>query len=243
MQLHPRFFVFGDVHGCASEMFSLFNRANIRGDDTLISCGDLINKGPRASEVVSFLRNRKGPTIVVRGNHEQKLLDKVRSGNYRYGNSRGDLSREDVVWLSKSVTAHEFISGEREFAVVHAGIPSTERRRPLPRTDRSARSMDLMHLRYESPSGERVDCGAEKRGDTYWADRYDGLHGFVFFGHQTWAHVPQIFENAAGLDGGCVYGGKIAGAMIHRGEVQYYVQRADRQYLVPRFALKERGCE
>lgn len=59
----------GDIHGCADELETLLGRV---GDRTVISLGDVIDRGPAPDRVVDILRDRNA--LVLLGNHEEKHL-------------------------------------------------------------------------------------------------------------------------------------------------------------------------
>src|SRR5262252_8786732 len=64
--------IVGDVHGCAGELATLLDRIGFTSGDRLIFVGDLVARGPDSLGVLDIAR-RTG-AIIVRGNHEQKLL-------------------------------------------------------------------------------------------------------------------------------------------------------------------------
>jgi len=70
-----RLFIVGDIHGCLDEFQTLLNEASVAADNTLvICCGDLVNKGPKSCETVTFIRSLGCNAIrSVRGNHDEKV--------------------------------------------------------------------------------------------------------------------------------------------------------------------------
>jgi serine/threonine protein phosphatase 1 len=75
-----RLFVFGDIHGCLSELDVLLsylkNELSITQEDQLIFLGDYIDRGPNSAGVIDALIDLKAhfpKTIFLRGNHEQFL--------------------------------------------------------------------------------------------------------------------------------------------------------------------------
>ena len=69
----------GDIHGQAMTFAAAVEMAGFRPDrgDRLFLVGDLIDRGPRSDEMLEWL-SRPG-VHCVRGNHEQLLIDAVRS--------------------------------------------------------------------------------------------------------------------------------------------------------------------
>ncbi len=73
-------FVVGDVHGRRAQLAALLEALPRDGDsDTLVFLGDLIDRGPDAPGVVADVTKlqRENPerVVVLRGNHEQMMLD------------------------------------------------------------------------------------------------------------------------------------------------------------------------
>jgi len=70
-----RLFIVGDVHGCLDEFQTLLTQASVTADNTLVvCCGDLVNKGPKSSETVAFIRSLgSGAVRSVRGNHDEMV--------------------------------------------------------------------------------------------------------------------------------------------------------------------------
>lgn len=73
-----RVFAVGDLHGCFDLLMRGLDRINFNtSHDTLISVGDLIDRGPRSLDVLKLLHE---PWFyAVRGNHEDMLLNAARS--------------------------------------------------------------------------------------------------------------------------------------------------------------------
>jgi serine/threonine protein phosphatase 1 len=72
-----RLFAIGDIHGCLHELDSLLTEINPTPQDTLITLGDVIDRGPDSKGVIQRLIALKKKTnlIMLRGNHEQLMLD------------------------------------------------------------------------------------------------------------------------------------------------------------------------
>lgn len=76
----PRRFVIGDIHGCIATLVELvLNNIKPKRNDEIIFVGDLIDRGPNSKAVVDFVMElqKKFKVIVIRGNHEQMLLDSL----------------------------------------------------------------------------------------------------------------------------------------------------------------------
>jgi serine/threonine protein phosphatase 1 len=73
-------FVVGDVHGRRAQLAALLEALpRDEASDTLVFLGDLIDRGPDApgvvADVLELHRNNPERVIVLRGNHEQMMLD------------------------------------------------------------------------------------------------------------------------------------------------------------------------
>src|SRR5262249_29862403 len=98
-QEHGPFDIIGDVHGCCDELEALLRQLGYRemalpGDDPVWSrrafvhpegrkavfLGDLVDRGPRIVDTVRLVRNmiQTGSALCVPGNHDMKLLRKLR---------------------------------------------------------------------------------------------------------------------------------------------------------------------
>ncbi len=223
-----RTIIFGDVHGCLRELQDLLVACQVKPTDTLVSVGDLMDKGPECAGVVQYLRSLPNPVVLVRGNHEERH-ERFRKNEARV--AKGDLpanpmqrldelhdaakglTAEDVAFLDAAVS-HYVGPG---YLVVHAGVTPSMREIPARNTGKMDKKWSQVYrVRFVSPTGAMVALGAETDQDVFWADTYDGRFGTVYFGHQPFMlDTPRMFPHAVGLDLGCVYGGRLAAAIIH----------------------------
>ena len=68
-------YVIGDVQGCYDELMLLLKKIQFRHHrDTLISAGDLVNRGPKSLEVLRFVKSLDGHAKVILGNHDLYLI-------------------------------------------------------------------------------------------------------------------------------------------------------------------------
>lgn len=72
-----RHLVIGDIHGCFNALTTLAKFVPIGEDDTLITLGDYVDRGPNSCAVIDWLihRHKKGKLIPLKGNHEIMMLD------------------------------------------------------------------------------------------------------------------------------------------------------------------------
>jgi serine/threonine protein phosphatase 1 len=81
--MSDRTIAIGDIHGCSRALDALLDAIRPRPEDTLVTLGDYINRGPDSRGVLDRLIDlgRQCRLIPILGNHDQMLLD-VRSGKY-----------------------------------------------------------------------------------------------------------------------------------------------------------------
>ena len=205
-----RTIIVGDVHGCAGELASLLDAITFSSGDRLVLVGDLIARGPDSLGVLDIAR--KTGAIVVRGNHEQKLLDWhdsreqwIRGENAAkapIGKMHRDLARalRPIDWSLLRTTKLSLDLPEHGLRVVHAGVdPDVPFDRQSPDTLLRIRTV----VAPGSPRGE---------GHVLWGLRYAGPP-HVVFGHNA-APGLQLHPWATGLDTGCVYGGRLTAMVL-----------------------------
>lgn len=71
-----RHLAIGDIHGCFKALTTLIDFVGIRRDDTMITLGDYINRGPDSSAVLDWLIHYHsiGQLVPLRGNHDIMML-------------------------------------------------------------------------------------------------------------------------------------------------------------------------
>ncbi|HTG45786.1 MAG TPA: AAA family ATPase, partial [Verrucomicrobiae bacterium] len=88
---HGPFDIIGDVHGCFDELVTLVTQLGYNIDETactvrpangrkLVFVGDLVDRGPKITQVLKLVMNAvaSGAALCVPGNHDMKLLRKLR---------------------------------------------------------------------------------------------------------------------------------------------------------------------
>ncbi len=71
-----RYLAVGDIHGCFTALASLAAYVPFKPDDTLITLGDVVDRGPATRAVVEWLiaYGKRAPLVALRGNHEVMML-------------------------------------------------------------------------------------------------------------------------------------------------------------------------
>lgn len=72
-----RHLAIGDIHGCIRALTSLVDLVELRPDDTIVTLGDYVDRGPDSRAVVDFVINlgKTHHLVPLRGNHEIMMLD------------------------------------------------------------------------------------------------------------------------------------------------------------------------
>jgi serine/threonine protein phosphatase 1 len=70
----------GDVHGCRLALAALLDAINPTADDTLVTLGDYIDRGPDSRGVLDLLiaLDRRSRLVPLSGNHEEMLVAAAR---------------------------------------------------------------------------------------------------------------------------------------------------------------------
>jgi hypothetical protein len=210
-----RTLIVGDVHGCRAELEALLDGTKFTTGDQLVLVGDLVARGPDSLGVLDVAR-RVG-ALLVRGNHEEKLLcwhheavGRAHGGPEPrpLGRMHGEVASalRPIDWSMLSSAPLWLDLPEHGVRVVHAGVlpgvPIEEQRKKT-----------LLRLRSVGVNGEGI---ATRDGGRPWGATYKGPP-HVVFGHNA-ADLPQLHRWATGLDTGCVYGGRLTALVLSEGQ-------------------------
>lgn len=246
-----RYIIIGDVHGCTNEMMQLIDLVQPTKNDHIIWAGDLVDKGPDSAGVVKIARHLADeiPSTLVEGNHEEKhrrfrkhmemgATDRAfqLKGAEEIYKITKRLSEEDIAFLNKSVLYT--LIPDHNIMVTHGGVAPAFKELPPYDMDMVIKHakkrwyLQFLRLRYVDKKGNMVSLGEEKPEDKFWADIYDGRFGKVFFGHQPYVDIntPKTFPHAVGLDLGCVFGNKLAAAIVTNTGIEYVMVPALAKY-------------
>jgi protein phosphatase len=236
---HGPFDIIGDIHGCCDELEALLQNLGYAispqtygqtAPDThtshlwdfptyyhpqgrkAIFLGDLVDRGPRILDTVKLVRNMvtAGTAICVPGNHENKLLRKLRGKNVKVNHGleqtlaeiealpdalREPFTKEMQEFLD-SLVSH-YVLDEGRLVVAHAGL----KQEMQGRGSGAVREFAL----YGETTGEIDEFGLPVRYN--WAAEYRG-EAMVVYGHTP---VPEAewLNNTIDIDTGCVFGGKL----------------------------------
>ncbi|WP_431916924.1 polynucleotide kinase-phosphatase [Micromonospora wenchangensis] len=222
-ELTGPFDIVGDVHGCRAELETLLVRLGfvLHRDDagrpvdavhpagrTAVFVGDLVDRGPDSPGVLRLVMGMvaAGHAICVPGNHEHKLLRKLRGQDVKLthglAETMAQLDAEDPAFVAGAATfidglvSHFVLDGGR-LVVAHAGLKEAYHGRASGRV----RSFAL----WGETTGETDEYGLPVRYP--WARDYRGA-AMVVYGH-TPTPTPEWVNNTICVDTGCVFGGKL----------------------------------
>ncbi|RKH60455.1 AAA family ATPase [Corallococcus llansteffanensis] len=221
---HGPFDIIGDIHGCLEELTALLTKLGYtvapRADGTpgfdvgapvgrrAVFLGDLVDRGPGVTGVLRLVMGmvEAGTALCVPGNHELKLLKKLRGREMRVSAglavTLAQLEREPPEFQQ---AVADFIEGRPfqyvldggRLVVAHAGLKAEMHGRD----STEARDFAL----YGETTGEADAYGLPVRAD--WAARYQGP-ATVVYGHTPVPEAEWIHDTAC-VDTGCVFGGKL----------------------------------
>lgn len=220
-----RYIVIGDVHGCYDELMELLEKLKYqKGEDVIVFCGDLIDRGPKIDQVLQFAMTT--PRVhSVKGNHEDKLarhmanmgaglVSKIKIGHGLQNTidqcvASNMLNDNLMAWLWSMPLILKF---GKNYAF-HAGINP---RYPMMRQNREF----LLYARKFNPELNAFD----DENSPAWYDHtlHESLKGFgLFFGHDIHeiTHPGKYSEgrlnpNVYPMDGGCYFGGNMLGCVV-----------------------------
>jgi len=103
---YKRILAIGDIHGEWDKFMSLYEKIHFNpAEDLLIFLGDYIDRGPKPLHVLDWMyehRNEKN-MIMLRGNHEQMMLDYYDYDNKLWVFNGGDKGRKALAKQKENV--------------------------------------------------------------------------------------------------------------------------------------------
>jgi protein phosphatase len=218
---HGPFDIIGDVHGCYEELTALLSKLGYEiesGTDgprvtpptgrRAVFVGDLVDRGPAIPEVLRAVMKmvEQGTAFCVPGNHDMKLLRKLRGRDVQLTHGLRDsieqLERETpefkqrVMKFLDDLVSH-YVFDDGKLVVAHAGMKEEMQGRG------SGKVRDF--ALYGETTGETDEYGLPVRYN--WAAEYRGK-AMVVYGHTPVAE-PEWLNRTINIDTGCVFGGKL----------------------------------
>ena len=250
---HGPFDFIGDVHGCCDELEELLGLLGYEprpvaepgpGWSNLcyvnpagrkaVFVGDLVDRGPRIVDSLSLVRNMvaAGSALCVPGNHDMKLLKKLRGKDVQISHGLADSLAEinaipesereafceELKAFLDGLVSHYVLDGGR-VVVAHAGMKESMQGRGSGRV----REFAL----YGETTGETDEFGLPVRYN--WAAEYRGP-AMVVYGH-TPVPEPDWLNKTINIDTGCVFGGSLTA--LRYPEQELVSVKAKRTYSEP----------
>ena len=221
--VHGPFDIIGDIHGCYEELTQLLGRLGYsiqvvqNGERSIVVTppgrravflGDLVDRGPNSPDVLRLVMGMvdAGTAICVPGNHEAKLLRKIRGKDVQLTHGLAQTVeqldretpefRERVAKFIDALVSH-FVLDDGKLVVAHGGMKADYAGRASGRV----REFAL----YGDTTGETDEFGLPVRLN--WAADYRG-RAMVVYGH-TPVREPEWLNNTINVDTGCVFGGAL----------------------------------
>lgn len=215
------FDIIGDVHGCFDELAELLEKlgydanpdpaaphARHPGGRRALFLGDLVDRGPNSPAVLRLAMSmvEAGTGICVPGNHDVKLMRKLRGRDVRITHGLAetlaqmegetDEFKAQVADFIDGLVSH-YVFDDGKLVVCHAGLKEELQGRASGRV----REFAL----YGETTGETDEFGLPVRYD--WASEYRG-QATVVYGHTP---VPALewVNRTICIDTGCVFGGHL----------------------------------
>lgn len=111
-----KYFIFSDVHSFYDELMTALDEKGFdinNPDHYVISCGDLLDRGPKSKECLIFINDllKKGRAICIRGNHCD-LMEKVICKGYFESHDYHNKTNETVYQLTNMWPDDEFFNSQ-----------------------------------------------------------------------------------------------------------------------------------
>lgn len=92
-----RIIAIGDIHGCATALRTLIETIQPRSEDTIISLGDMVDRGPDSKSAIDQLLELRERCnfVLIKGNHEDMMLDVVNGQSPQEWLKHGGVSTLD----------------------------------------------------------------------------------------------------------------------------------------------------
>jgi protein phosphatase len=216
---HGPFDIIGDVHGCYDELVLLLDKLGYTVDAEAMQAtpppgrkaiflGDLVDRGPKIPQVLKVVMSMvsAGTALCVPGNHDIKLMRKLRGKNVQVTHGlaeslaqlEGETEsfRAQVADFIDDLTSH-YVLDDGKLVVAHAGMKANM----AGRASSAVRDFAL----YGETTGETDEFGLPVRYN--WAAEYRGA-AMVVYGH-TPVPEPEWLNRTINIDTGCVFGGAL----------------------------------
>lgn len=211
----------GDIHGCAIVLRELLDKLDVQPTDTLISLGDVTDKGPDCVGAAKLLMQHNA--ILVASNHDERYVKFIRKGksvDEIMPNSKA-LSKDAIKteyqkivnfpevaeYLCSKVAFYQTEIAGHTITCVHGGIGPDYDLYNLT----GKHYNEMLRLRYLDADDttkmvrmKRVDGKYPDESPTWvpetsnvkeWQEVYDGRYGAVVHGHMIVGKKPRVWAD------------------------------------------------
>ena len=154
-----RILAIGDIHGCCAALDRLLSVVDPQPEDTLVTLGDYVDRGPDSPGVIERLLevSQHCQLVALKGNHELMMLGAIEQGSQllfwlecggqstmdAYGGGPRDVPTSHLEFLQTTVKYHE----TDDFFFVHANYAPD-----LPLEQQSPHVLFWEHLNQRMPA-------------------------------------------------------------------------------------------
>jgi hypothetical protein len=200
-----RTIVIGDIHGVFSGVENLLNKINPDSTDTIISVGDILDKGPDPDKVIELFRTLN--VLVVMSNHDRRYIKFFKQGkrpeditNPKHAEQYSKVYPDLIRWLSEHETEpYLYVGDTPKFIISHAGLlpnislDSIVSKKHLIDEFIRVRWVDADTHKFVPLVKENGEYRPEHPNVVPWQYAYNGLEGIVIHGHNIVGPFPKIW--------------------------------------------------
>lgn len=195
--------VIGDIHGCYDELQELLNKAGLTEDDSIVSVGDCVDRGPETPTVLRFFQEQPNALLVM-GNHERKH---VRADKHEVKLARsqkisriqfGETYPDALAFMSKLPLYLDLPDALVVHGYLEPGLSLSQQRSTV--LCGTMGGDKYLHAQYDRP----------------WYELYDSDKPLLM-GHHNYSNTDQLFiyrDRVFGLDTDCVTGKALTGLLL-----------------------------
>ena len=195
--------VIGDIHGCFDELQSLLDKAGLTEDDSIISVGDCVDRGPDTPAVLGFFQENP-KALLIMGNHERKH---VRANRHEVKLARsqkiskiqfGETYPDALAFMSELPLYLDLPDALIVHGFFEPGLPVLQQRATV--LCGTMGGDNYLRAQYDRP----------------WYELYNGDKPLLV-GHQNYSNTDQPFiyqDRVFGLDTDCVTGKALTGLLL-----------------------------
>lgn len=215
-----KLFIVGDIHEHKPQFIDLVNIIQPSKERILVSVGDIFDRGLGKKAAKDILNKMihlyyNGCCYMVRGNHEQKLLNKNES-----------LSGEEEWATTRPLSIRFKFHNQSSVLVMHGGITQFHNWGDL------ESNTDVLYTRKIDERGKKIRMVKQESGEYIakkpgksWHEYYDGRFGYIVAGHDPQKNGEVAFyKYSCNVDTGCFETGVLSAVVVDEFGVQETIQ-------------------